>query len=224
MRRSTIAARPVALTKAPPVAAQGSVPGPGPAPLAAPSRPNGWRQSLGPRDRVFHAHETARMSELEGLPLASFRRRAIALAIDVLAASLVFLMIAMPIALVWDRLHPGHNTRLVFAPLGSEQRNWYSTLAFGTYISLSLYLSNGWTLGKRLLGIRVVSIAAERLSLWHAIERALGYAVSAAEFGLGFLQYFTARNCRTTHDRIADTIVIDARRGTNAPRGRAAGV
>lgn len=162
--------------------------------------------------RVYHAHETARMLALEGLPLASFARRGGALLLDMVGASVLFLAVAMPIAAVWDRFHPGHETALVFAPFGPERRNWYSALVFGAYISLSLYLSNGWTIGKRLLGVRVLSTASERLSLWQAIERALGYAVSAAEFGIGFLQYFTAANCRTMHDRIADTIVVDARK------------
>jgi uncharacterized RDD family membrane protein YckC len=54
----------------------------------------------------------------------------------------------------------------------------------------------------------VVSLNHERLSLWHAIERALGYAASSLEAGFGFLQYFTHPNRQTVHDRIAETIVV----------------
>jgi uncharacterized RDD family membrane protein YckC len=166
----------------------------------------------GKSEHVYHAHETPRMLALEGVPLASFGRRAGALALDVIALSVAFLAVAYPVATLWDRFHPGHATQLTFAPLGSdESRNWYSILVFGAYISLSLYLSNGWTIGKRLLGIRVVSTAHEKMTLWQSIERAFGYGVSAAQFGIGFLQYFFSRNCRTTHDRMAETIVIDAR-------------
>lgn len=175
---------------------------------------NGHAARVEPKkaDRVYLAHETPRMLALEGVPLASFGRRAGALALDIVAISVAFVAIAFPVATLWDRFHPGHITNLTFAPLGTdESRNWYSILVFGAYISLSLYLTNGWTIGKRLLGIRVVSTAHERLTLWQSIERAFGYAVSAAQLGIGFLQYFFSRNCRTTHDRIAETIVVDAR-------------
>jgi len=70
-----------------------------------------------------------------------------------------------------------------------------------------------------LLGIRVVSLVHERLSLRHSLERALGYGASMLEFGFGFVQYFTHLNKRTVHDRIAETIVIlDARKKSSKPR------
>jgi hypothetical protein len=49
----------------------------------------------------------------------------------------------------------------------------------------------------------------DRLSLWHCVERALGYGASALELGFGFFQYFIHPNRQTVHDRIAETIVID---------------
>jgi uncharacterized RDD family membrane protein YckC len=154
------------------------------------------------------------MIELDGTPLAPFGRRAAAFLLDILGAALAFFVLAVPIAIEYDRRHPGHDTHLVFSPVGAEgHRTWYSFLVFCVYVSLSLYLSNGWTPGKRLLGIRVVSTVHQRLSLWHSIERALGYGLSAAEFGLGFLQFFTAANRRTTHDRVAETIVVRANFG-----------
>jgi uncharacterized RDD family membrane protein YckC len=63
-----------------------------------------------------------------------------------------------------------------------------------------------------LLKIRVVSLAHEHISLWHAIERALGYGASTLELGFGFLQYFIHPNKQTVHDRIAETIVIQERK------------
>jgi uncharacterized RDD family membrane protein YckC len=64
--------------------------------------------------------------------------------------------------------------------------------------------------------IRVVSITHEQLSLWHSIERSLGYAASALEFGFGFIQYFIHPNRRTVHDRIAETIVISEKKTTSS--------
>lgn len=48
----------------------------------------------------------------------------------------------------------------------------------------------------------------EHLSLWHCIERSLGYSASSLEAGFGFLQYFKHANAQTVHDRITETIVV----------------
>ena len=76
------------------------------------------------------------------------------------------------------------------------------------YFGLFFYFTNGLTPGKRLLGIRVVSLTHPQLSLWQSIERALGYAASALEGGFGFLQYFLNPNHQCAHDRLAETIVV----------------
>lgn len=148
------------------------------------------------------------MLELEGLPLASFGRRASALIIDFVVAFALAAVIAELVGTLWERTHPGTHLKIVLA-FGPEA-NWYSIAAVATYFTLSVFATNGLTLGKRLCGIRIVSTVHERISLWHALERALGYVVSAGELGLGFVQYFTTSNCRTTHDRIAQTIVVRA--------------
>lgn len=70
-----------------------------------------------------------------------------------------------------------------------------------TYFGLSFYFGHGRTLGKRVMGIRAVSLTHEHLSLWHSMERALGYGASMLEGGFGFLQYFIHPNCQTVHDR-----------------------
>jgi uncharacterized RDD family membrane protein YckC len=89
-----------------------------------------------------------------------------------------------------------------------DLHHWYSLIFVVFYFGLSTYLGNGKTPGKWLVGIRVVSLAHERMSLWHSFERALGYGASALEFGFGFIQYFIHPNRRTVHDRIAETIVV----------------
>ena len=76
------------------------------------------------------------------------------------------------------------------------------------YFGLATFLGQGQTPGKRLLRIRVVSLTHGHVSLWHALERALGYSASALELGFGFLQYFIHPNRQTVHDRIAETIVV----------------
>ncbi len=86
--------------------------------------------------------------------------------------------------------------------------NWYSVIWLIIYFTLSVYLTNGLTVGKIICRIRIMSLVNYRVNLWHSFERAIGYAVSALEFGFGFFQYFIRSDRRTIHDRIAETIVV----------------
>jgi uncharacterized RDD family membrane protein YckC len=92
-------------------------------------------------------------------------------------------------------------------------QHWYSLLVLVAYFALTTYWGNGRTPGKWASGIRVVSLVHDRLSLWHAFERALGYGASFLELGFGFIQFFIHPNRRTVHDRIAETIVVREPRG-----------
>jgi uncharacterized RDD family membrane protein YckC len=76
------------------------------------------------------------------------------------------------------------------------------------YFSLFAWKWKGQTPGKRLLGIRVVRLNGDPLSLWNCFERVSGYASSASLFFSGFLQYHWDRNHQTTHDKICETIVV----------------
>src|SRR5215469_15354615 len=86
--------------------------------------------------------------------------------------------------------------------------NWYSVVYLVLFYGLSLYWGNGRTIGKRLVGIQVVSLVPHDLGRWQAVERALGYGASALEGGFGLSEYFIHPNRRIVHDRIAGTIVI----------------
>ncbi len=166
--------------------------------------------------RTFDAHETGRMRELEGRPLASFRSRALAFALDLAVVLAGVIAVGLPEALRKGR-ETGHEVVIAFDP-------FHSLTGVGMllgYVALSTWLWNGRTLGKRLAGIRVVSLVRERLTLWQCVERTLGYATSALEGGFGFLQYFLHANRRTVHDRIAETIVV-RERGAPAAGGAAA--
>lgn len=155
----------------------------------------------------YHPHETERMLTLEGVELASFARRAGAIAIDFVAVVALFLAIAIPIAKLWERTHHV-DVNLEFKPF----ENWYSTISPVIYFAVIVALTNGLTLGKWLTGIRIVSLRHERISFWHSLERALGYGASLLEGGSGFVQYGIHPNKQTVHDRIAETIVVRVRK------------
>lgn len=149
--------------------------------------------------KVFHA---SRLTSLEGLPLASFFARAGAIIIDFLFVLFFVILIGLPSALK-NRDASGHVV-VHFDPFHSLM----GLLALVLYFGLATYLGHGQTLGKRIFRIRVLSLTHNHLSLWHCVERALGYAASALEGGFGFVQYFIHPNHQAVHDRIAETIVI----------------
>jgi uncharacterized RDD family membrane protein YckC len=183
-----------------------------------------WRDLGAPR--AYDPAVSDRRRRLEGLPLASFRRRALALGLDFFVAGVLFLILAYGALVLlteaggaegggwtWKAIESvtestvknGETTRVLRLGFFS---NFVSVAWLVLYFGLTLYWGEGRTLGKRLAGIRVLSLDHEKISLWHSIERALAYGASALEAGFGFFQYFLDRNRRTVHDRIAETIVV----------------
>jgi uncharacterized RDD family membrane protein YckC len=155
------------------------------------------------RSRTFQPQTLDRQMALRDLPLASFRARLAAFAIDI--AVVCVICGAIEVLLVLPKLrsdHPG-NIHIEVNPFHS-----WSLVVLALYFGLTTYLGHGQSPGKRLLRIRVVSLTHGHLSLWHSVERALGYGASAVEMGFGFMQYFIHPNRQTLHDRIAETIVV----------------
>ncbi|MBA4311383.1 MAG: hypothetical protein C0417_02020 [Chlorobiaceae bacterium] len=154
---------------------------------------------------TFQSNETKRILELQGLELTSFTRRAIAFIADLIFASVLFAIVASllePLLLKLGWISSDKD--IVFA----LNLNWYSVAWIVIYFGILTYIGRGKTPGKKICGIRVISLVHNRISLWHSIERALGYGASLLELGFGFIQYFIHPNKRTVHDRIAESIVV----------------
>jgi uncharacterized RDD family membrane protein YckC len=71
--------------------------------------------------------------------------------------------------------------------------------------------TEGWTLGKRLLGIRVVDLRGEPIGYLHAVGRSLAWALALLPFGLGLVVAAARRDRRALHDLIAGTKVVRER-------------
>jgi len=164
----------------------------------------------------FSARETEWLLELDGIELAGFRQRAFAFLLDVTFAYLAIFGVALIKGFLgWLlRLMPGHP-----APghsLALQLNPHPGTLLPGTfftvlYFGLLTWRGKGRSPGKRIMGIRVVSLVHRHLSLWHSVERALGYFAAFLEGGFGFFQFFIHPYRRTIQDRIAETIVVSER-------------
>lgn len=155
--------------------------------------------------REFRAHETHRMDELNGLPLASFKSRGCAIAIDFLIVGVLKVIF---------HIH-GHKDEIEVAPgsfawfLMKAQETVVEIVESTFYFAVALKLGKGQTPGKWLMKIKVLSLTHREIGWWQSIERGLGYSASLLEGGFGFLQYYINRNRMTVHDRIAETIVVD---------------
>ena len=161
----------------------------------------------------FDPHGTARAESLAGTPLASFSQRLAAYAIDI---TVVFSSYTAAMAglhyFLFDYLHisedysPSAHVKVHFDYEMTTHTAWALWLIL--YFGLIAWKTSGLTPGKRLLHIRIVSLVHEKITLWQAIERALGYGASLLEGGFGFIQYFIHPNHCCVHDRIAETIVV----------------
>ena len=164
----------------------------------------------------FHAHETARFDELDGLLLATFSRRAIGFVVDFL----VVILLWAPLELLWARYFSHEWDGHTHYEIKFSFHEWRSFLVALLYFVLINYLTNGRSLGKWITRTRIVSLVEGRIGLWQCIERVLGYGVAAGEL-IGFLQYFWSTNRMCVQDRMAETIVIDTRKSaTRLPHSK----
>lgn len=76
------------------------------------------------------------------------------------------------------------------------------------YMTVVLSWWKGQTVGKKLMGIRVVRLDGEPINWWTAFERAGGYAAGFATGLLGFAQVWWDANRQAIHDRIVGTVVV----------------
>ena len=162
--------------------------------------------------KAFSARETEWLLELDGVELAGFRQRALAFLIDVaLAYTAIFTLaglkwfLGVMISVVLRHPLRGHWAAF---ELGEHENILPGTFFTVLYFGLLTWKGRGRSPGKRWMGIRVVSLVHRHLSLWHSIERALGYGAAFLEGGFGFFQFFIHPYRRTIQDRIAETIVV----------------
>jgi uncharacterized RDD family membrane protein YckC len=155
-----------------------------------------------PMTTYYRARETAREDEIDGLPLATFGRRATGFGIDFFLVMLLRKLTGF----LWQNYVPHQWERYTLINLP----HLIDVIVLAVYFCLALYIGNGQTFGKRIMRTRVISLTHKRVTLWQALERSLGYGASFLEGGFGFVQFYTQRNRQCAHDRLAETVVIDA--------------
>jgi uncharacterized RDD family membrane protein YckC len=150
------------------------------------------------------------------LVLAPVRKRLAAFLIDFVVIILLYLIIMVILSLFKVDTWKINVASIFDVEIETNIRNhWFILflkILFGLlpviYFTLFLYFSDGRTVGKYLLRLKVVSLYHTHLGLWHCFERSLGYFTSALESGFGFIQAIWNPNRMALHDKIGETIVI----------------
>jgi uncharacterized RDD family membrane protein YckC len=157
----------------------------------------------------------SRESQVVRVRAAGFSRRLAAAIIDLALILAVSIAVTLSAALALGVHLP---TAKEFGPdflmAGLLDRNPMAAGAFGLLFGLSalyqIYLGGvlGQTLGKRLLGLRVISSRGEAPGPLVGAVRFLTMVLSLALAGLGFLWCIFDRERRALHDHLSGTYVI----------------
>jgi uncharacterized RDD family membrane protein YckC len=81
---------------------------------------------------------------------------------------------------------------------------------FIVYETVLISQWNGQTIGKRILGIKVVTTSGGKLDWLKAFIRSLSKLLSAMPLFLGYFWMLWDEKSQTWHDKIADTFVVEA--------------
>ena len=83
---------------------------------------------------------------------------------------------------------------------------------------ITLFATTGQTIGKAVMGVRVVRLDGRAMTFKTGTVRWLGYFVSVITLGLGFVWVIVDSRRQGFHDRLANTSVIYAWRATGSER------
>jgi uncharacterized RDD family membrane protein YckC len=139
--------------------------------------------------------------EEDGFP-AGFVTRLVALAIDLALLSAVITTVTVVGQFVGQGLHAGMWTLRLIA-LGT------TAFSVGLYILyfVGLTVLGGQTLGKRVMGVRVLRTDGARVKLKRSVIRYIGTWLSLPLLW-GYLLVLIDNRRQAFHDRLADTVVI----------------
>ena len=144
---------------------------------------------------------------------AGFATRAVAMIIDLAIDALLLTILGVTVGLLQDAVRYSEATVALLT--------WLQVV-MGLAL-LSGYFIFGWmlagqTVGMALMGVRVVRVDGQYVTLWVAVRRLVGLLISSILF-LGFLWVLIDDRRQGFHDKIAGTYVVYAWRGPQRPAG-----
>ena len=149
---------------------------------------------------------------------AGFVSRVVAFVIDLLTISISFIVISwfINITMAMLQVKPilnyilGYYPAIVstISPIIRPITAGISIFIFTVLYHVLLWFFTGKTVGKFVMGLKIVPLSGGRVSLWRAFLRYFGYYVSGIALGLGFFWIIFDRRRMGWHDKLARTCVI----------------
>lgn len=135
--------------------------------------------------------------------------RAIAQFVDAIVSVLVFALVGGGTALLLGGVATSRDALFDTLVAVGPTAMLVGALAAGAVPVLLEWAWNGETVGKRLVGIRVVAVDGGRVGLWAAFSRNLFASVDAAFFYLvGIAAMALSSDRQRVGDRVAGTVVV----------------
>jgi uncharacterized RDD family membrane protein YckC len=140
------------------------------------------------------------------VPTAGFFSRFVAIAIDAVVVGVALSLSAFTVNMIWSLVSISDEVRF--------DEDWLPVIAAGiaTLFAMTYHVAcwryTGSTLGKAVMGLKVVNHRGDYVSVPRGIVRFLGYSVSAVLLGAGFFWAIVDRRHRAWHDLLAGTRVV----------------
>ncbi len=152
------------------------------------------------------ARPITRQSVKLELEYASFGARLLAMIIDIVIVNTASSMIQAPfLAMMLGNLNSTTMIVGFVAPI---------FLVGGMAVFYTVWLeSSAWqaTLGKKLMGLRVVDLNGQRITFWKSTSRNFNKSISSLILGIGYLMPLWTKKRQALHDRMARCLVIKKR-------------
>ena len=143
------------------------------------------------------------------LEYASFGARLLAMIIDMVILNSVSSMIQAPLlAMMLRNLNSTTMIVGLVAPI---------LVAGGLAVFYTVWLeSSAWqaTLGKKILGLRVVGMEGQRITFWKSASRNFNKSISFLILGIGYLMPLWTAKRQALHDRMSRCLVVKKRNAT----------
>ena len=139
---------------------------------------------------------------------AGFVTRLVAFVIDRALTGIISMIIVLSVKYVVDAF-------AINQVLGFFDGRWQWAAAAGALVTLvvsvvydiGFWMLAGQTPGKYLMGVRIVRTEGDRIKLWNAVRREIGYVLSGILF-LGYLWILFDNRRQGFHDKLAGTLVV----------------
>ncbi|HTP11563.1 MAG TPA: RDD family protein [Anaerolineae bacterium] len=149
---------------------------------------------------------------------AGFTSRAVAIITDYAIISLVTAVVIAALSLFFsipsvDRFIQWLNSILpgsqrIFGALTSAPFGLAFFIVFQFLYFIFFFSTTGQTVGKAVMGLRVVTTDGRRMGIKRSFVRTVGYTISLAPLALGFLWVLGEDHRKAWHDKIAHTYVL----------------